>query len=313
MLNQIKVSAPGSVMLMGEHAVVKGHWAIACAVDKYIEVILTPRSDKLINIDSQICQYSSHLDKLQSEQKLSFVLAAIEQQRMQLVSGFDLKISAQFSHRLGLGSSAAVTVATVKALAQYANITLTKEQHLKKSLAVIHSVQGRGSGTDLAASIYGGIIAYQVEPCQVIVLEGVPTLCLYYAGYKTRTPDVLSIVAAKEAQHPAIYNALYTTMNMITLAAIESIRHRQWAQLAELMNIYQGQLDSLGVNDACLSDIIYQLRNNKSLVLGAKISGSGLGDCVICLGESQPVEGYQQIKFNLSTRGVLCCESKSNQ
>ena len=64
MLNQIKVSAPGSVMLMGEHAVVKGHWAIACAVDKYIEVILTPRSDKLINIDSQICQYSSHLDEL---------------------------------------------------------------------------------------------------------------------------------------------------------------------------------------------------------------------------------------------------------
>jgi mevalonate kinase len=308
MQNQIRISAPGSVMLMGEHAVVKGYWAIACAVDKKIAVTLSPRSDNLVQIDSAICQYVSPLVDLKKEQKLSFVLQAVEQFSANLTTGFDLKIEAQFSHTLGLGSSAAVTVATVKALAQYTNLPLTKEQHLQKSLAVVHAVQGRGSGTDIAASIYGGIIAYQVEPCQVIPLQGVPNLSLFYAGYKTRTPDVLAIVAKKESLHPEIYAQLYKMMNQITLSAVESIKDQQWAKLGELMNIYQGQMDSLGVNDAALSDMIYQLRSQKNKLLGAKISGSGLGDCVISLGECEPIRGYQQIKFNVCVDGVVCYE-----
>lgn len=309
MQNQIRVCAPGSVMLMGEHAVVKGYWAIACAVDKKIEVTLSPRADDVVQIDSAICQYSSHLGSLQTEDKLSFVLQAVEQFSASLTTGFDLKIAAQFSHTLGLGSSAAVTVATVKALAEYTSLSLTKEQHLQKSLAIVHAVQGRGSGTDIAASIYGGVIAYQVEPCKVIELQAVPNLSLFYAGYKTRTPDVLAIVAKKECSHPDLYAQLYKMMNQITLSAVQSIKAQQWIELGELMNIYQGQMDSLGVNDATLSDMIYQLRRQTGTLLGAKISGSGLGDCVISLGVCEPIQGYQQIKFNVCVDGVVCYES----
>ena len=307
MAKVIRVTAPGSVMLMGEHAVVKGYWAIACALDKGIEVQLTPRADRIITIDSTLCQYRSNLDQLAAEAKLSFVVKAISLQLGKFEQGFDIVIKAQFSHTLGLGSSAAVTVATVKALALHAGQKLSLAEHLQLSLAVVRAVQGRGSGTDLAASIYGGVIAYKVDPCTVEVLNGFPEIALHYVGYKTTTPTVLSIVAQWEQQQPALYAHIYQLMDQISIAAMAAVKSQQWSELGRLMNLYQGQLDSLGVNDLALSEIVYRLRA-QSTVLGAKISGSGLGDCVISLGVTQPLDNYHQIAIKVSAQGVISHE-----
>ncbi len=312
MAESIKVTAPGSIMLMGEHAVVKGYWAIACAVDKSIEVELVARSDRDVRIFSAVGNYRGCLDDLAEDNNLRFVLKAIELQLSSLEYGFDLNIRAQFSHTLGLGSSAAVTVATVKALAQYTQRYLSDSEHLALALQVVHGVQGRGSGTDLAASIFGGVIAYQVKPCVVERLAGLPLLCLYYAGYKTKTADVLAFVASKERHHPELYANLYSLMNQLTLAAIEAVKVQDWQRRGELMNMYQGQMDSLGVNDLALSDIVYQLRTNEAIYLGvkgAKISGSGLGDCVLSLGAQIDLKKYQKISLKVSSKGVLCHSS----
>ena len=75
--SEIKVSAPGSIMLMGEHAVLFGHRALACAVDKYMHVSLQPRDDRDVVIDSALANYHSSLDQLADDDRLSFVLAAI--------------------------------------------------------------------------------------------------------------------------------------------------------------------------------------------------------------------------------------------
>ena len=105
------MTAPGSLMLMGEHAVLFGQRALACAVGKRITVTLTPREDRAVKIDSELAQYSASLDELQAEPALSFVLTAIERQLARLPAGFELVIRSEFSHLIGLGSSAAVTAA----------------------------------------------------------------------------------------------------------------------------------------------------------------------------------------------------------
>ena len=317
----ITVSAPGSVMLMGEHSVVKGYKAIACALDKRIEVSLIPRYDRVVNIDSEVGKYHGHLDKLVVNSELSFVLTAIILEKDQLEYGFDLVIRAQFAHTIGLGSSAAVTVATVKALALYSKQNISEALHLEKSLAVVHRVQKRGSGTDLAASIYGGVIAYQIAidnntTARKAVVERLPMLpeiALYYVGYKTTTPVVLAKVAAQEHQFTDVYASIYRMMGDITLSAINACKQQAWQALGELMNMYQGQMDSLGVNDRALSDIVYRLRadhrelsdTSHGAILGAKISGSGLGDCVISLGKTEhELEGYQTIEITITSEGV---------
>ncbi|MGB1237616.1 MAG: mevalonate kinase [Pseudomonadales bacterium] len=296
--------APGSVMLMGEHAVVYGHTAIACALDRYIRVSLTARSDEQVVIDSALAQYSASLDSLPDDPNLRFVLTSIKQFSGCYPSGFTLHIRSEFSHTQGLGSSAAVTVATLKVLGHFCQQPMTDLEHLAIALKVVRSVQGRGSGTDLAASIFGGVIAYRNDPLEVQRLEGLPDLALYYCGYKTTTAVVLEQVARRQQEAKDLYDSLYGLMDQCSKAAVESLQAQNWPLFGQLMNYYHGLMDALGVNDKILSEMIYTLRAREG-VLGAKISGSGLGDCVISLGREQQLEGFETIAIVAAAQGVM--------
>lgn len=304
--SEIKVSAPGSIMLMGEHAVLFGHRALACAVDKYMTVQLHARDDQQVVIDSALAQYQSPLDNLQDDERLSFVLAAIGRLQEQFTSGFTLTIRSEFSHTVGLGSSAAVTAAVVAALLTFARgATPEKAEIFDEALAVVHEVQdGRGSGTDLVASVYGGLIAYTVTPRQIEALSGLPPISLFYAGYKTKTPDVLKLVEARSASQPELFQNLYALMHETTHAAETAIADQGWPELGKLMDTYQGLMAALGVEDAVISDMIWRLRASDK-IQGAKISGSGLGDCVIALGNDDALDmPYEAIPVAVSPTGI---------
>lgn len=298
-MSAIKVSAPGSIMLMGEHAVLFGHKALACAVDKRITVTLEPRKDQKCRIHSVLADYSAGLDQLKPEPRLSFVLAAINSLKTCLPNGFDLQIHTEFSHQVGLGSSAAVTAAVVAALLYHTGSQPSREQVFDQTLSVVHQVQGgRGSGTDIAASIWGGIISYQVQPRSIIPLPGRPPLALFYAGYKTPTPEVLRRVEIHTQAAPALYPPLYRLMGEVVEQAEVALNETDFSLLGHLMNYYQGLMDALGVNDRTLADMIYQLRADPQ-VLGAKISGSGLGDCVVALGTPELIIDHEKIPLTI--------------
>jgi len=307
---RICVTAPGSLMLMGEHSVLFDQPALACAVDKRIEVRLIPRVDRQVIIHSALAEYHSDLDALDAEPKLSFVLAAIERQHENLRDGFELAIQSEFSHTVGLGSSAAVTVAVVTALTAFIGGDCEDRMALfQEALAVVHQVQeGRGSGTDLVAAVFGGVVGYTVatseHSAQVRSLKGIPEISLYYAGYKTTTPQVLKHVEGHCQQQPELYAELYRLMGQCTQKAEIAVEQSDWPVLAQLMNIYQGLMDALGVNDKQLAEIIYTLRSSDQ-ISAAKISGSGLGDCVLALGHDATLSlPYEQIPVSISAQGV---------
>lgn len=301
----IRVSAPGSIMLMGEHAVLRGARAIACAVDSYMHLRLTPRDDRQVQVHSALGQYSALLDRLPASEPLAFVVTAIRHWADRLPSGFDLRIESEFSHTVGLGSSAAVVAALTVALDHFSQSALSREQQFDAALKVIHEVQnGRGSGTDLAASLYGGLIAYRVAPRELRPLKGLPPLSLWYVGYKMKTPAVLELVESRSQRFPDLYAGLDKMMTDCCAKAEEAIDRSDWDALGELMGFYQGLMDALGVNDANLSELIYRLRAEPGN-LGAKISGSGLGDCVVALGQAVPDNlPYVQIPVAVSAQGA---------
>lgn len=303
----IRASAPGSIMLMGEHAVLRGELAIACAVNRYIHVELTPRTDSEVHIHSALGDYQARLDALPDAPELQFVVTALRQWRPKLPAGLELRIESEFSHKVGLGSSAAVIAALTAALDRFAATGLTREQQFDAALKTIHAVQnGRGSGTDLAASLYGGLIAYRVSPRELRPLHGTPTLSLWYVGYKMKTPAVLELVERKTAAYPQLYAELDRLMGRCCEQAQQAIEAGDWPALGELMKLYQGLMDALGVNDANLSELVYRLRATDG-ILGAKISGSGLGDCVVALGEGDPgALPYERIPVGVSARGTEC-------
>ena len=150
----IKVSAPGSLMLTGEHAVLHGSPAAACAVDKRIYLTLSPRDDRAVHIESPLGTLEATLDNLLQQGQFTFIIEAIKQSG--LATGVDIRTESEFSSTVGLGSSAAVTVCICMALNTFMGEIPTRAELFRQCYNVVHGVQKTGSGCDLAASIYGG-------------------------------------------------------------------------------------------------------------------------------------------------------------
>ena len=118
-----------------------------------------------------------------------------------------------------------------------------------------------------------------------------------------KTPDVLALVERKAARQPELYSGLYRLMGQTCQAAEQAVRDQNWIELGELMNLYQGLMDALGVCDATLTEMIYRLRAEPG-VQGVKISGSGLGDCVLALGRVESELPWQAIPVSVAATGV---------
>jgi mevalonate kinase len=270
-------------MLFGEHAVLRGKTSIAAAVDRRLRVELTPNDDNDIHIFSSLGNVCTPKNTLSFGNNFRFVEACFSLYKDRLPTGATVTISSTINHTVGLGSSAAVTVALLAALSSWIYGDYTKEQLLQDSCTVIRNVQKIGSGADAASIIWGGVIAYQTTPSCVTPLCDTLDGVLISSGKKVPTAEVIAFVNAKERMFPEIYHNLFETIEDVTQAAKKAIIIKDFTTLGKLMDIGEGLMESLGVGTKELCEICWKLKEVPT-ILGAKISGSGLGDAVFGLG-----------------------------
>jgi len=309
-------SAPGSLMLFGEHGVLHGTGAIATAVSKRLTVKLTPRKDDSIFVTSSFFPpYETSRNTLSASAPYEFLLAALQHYKKQLPSGCDCEVISECLPTVGFGSSAAVTVATLGALHQWLGIDFHERELALLARSLIQSQQkGLGSGTDVMASVYGGVVYYEMDPFHVEPLPLWPELTVCYSGYKTKTALVIEKIKAQGKNRNSLYNMdslykdLYALMKETVSFAREACLTQQWEQVGMLMNWHHGLQATLGTSDGVLESLVHELRRNP-LVLGAKISGAGLGDCVVALSHSPINTSLETIPLQCEPQGVLYHEN----
>lgn len=272
-----EASAPGSCMLMGEHAVLHGHPAICLALDSKITASVTPRKDKEIHIKSELGEWIGEIDELPTDADFAYVSGAIRLFDGIIKWGFDLTITSQFPVKSGLGSSTAVVVAVIDALTQSLEHPIEKESLFKQSLAVIRDVQNAASGADVAASVYGGCVYYQNEETEV--LPHYPKVDLIFSGTKVPTKFVVEEVNRND---PGFLEDVYTEMEAAVIEARKSIINQNWNELALQMFENQRLMEELGLDTPELT-LARETMMQKPNVIAAKISGAGMGDYVIGL------------------------------
>lgn len=284
----MQASAPGSLMLLGEHAVLHGHPALVCAIHRRMHVRLEVRTDDEITLRSALGQMQFNRRRMPpAEGPFRFVLRALQTRADRLAHGFDLTIESEMSPTLGLGSSAAVTVATLAVLHRLAADGTDPGVMLAAARRIIRDVQGCGSGADAAASVYGGVVRYVAgdPPSAARVADDLP-LVVRYAGYKTPTPEVIRRVDDARKREPERFARLFATLGALTDEAVGALARPDLPALGAMFNRAQDCMEQLGVSDETLAALIAALRACPG-VHGAKISGSGLGDCVIGLGATE--------------------------
>lgn len=308
---KITASAPGSLMLLGEYGVLEGGHALVCAVDKRITVTLTPRLDDRIEIQSSLHgHYVTNLAEMKVEKPFHFVLAALQHYHPKMRRGCNIDIVSEFSDKVGFGSSAAVTVATLAALVTWLQVRIAPLDLVRQGRQVVRQIQGVGSGADIAASVYGGLVGYRAQPLFAEKYAYTHPITALYSGFKTPTVDAIKQVQQQFTSHPQLIRHIGQSISQCALEGIQAVRKEDWTTLGKVMTVQQGMMQSLGVSMTLLDEMVNALRHFPTM-LGAKISGSGFGDCVVGLGALNShiasdlvAQGVQMIPVAMSLQGV---------
>lgn len=174
----LTVRVPGKLMIAGEFAVLEPyHKLIAMAVDRFVYASLSPSDHSTVSLHNLELintpwQYSEGQVTIQTEDtRVCFVEFAMEvtlnylKEQGYIIKPFHLSVNSELDDesgiKYGLGSSAAVVTATVSAILSSFLPTRPEKALIFKLSSLAHVViQGNGSGADIAASTYGGVIKY---------------------------------------------------------------------------------------------------------------------------------------------------------
>lgn len=175
----IKTKVPGKLYIAGEYSVIEtGYPAVLVAVDRFVNFSISASAKDTGTIFSKQYQTApvkwnrqqGSIQLLEPSSSLNFVLTAIKITEKYLAENnvklryFDLTIDSQLDStdgkKYGLGSSAAVTVGTIKALCKFYRFNIDKLSLFKLASLSHYLVQGNGSLGDIAAITYGGWIGY---------------------------------------------------------------------------------------------------------------------------------------------------------
>ncbi len=284
-------SAAGSLMLMGEHAVLRNKPALVMALNKRIKVSLRPRQDNKVLIKSTLGELTLTLDTIKLLSPFQFVLAAINHYKQDFKTGFTLNIESEFSDKIGFGSSAAVLVATLAALGKMLQLDESPETLFLVAKKIMLEVQSLGSGADIAASIYGGVVLYRQSPFVMEKISVLPPIVAIYSGSKMPTVEVIKKVEGARLKNIAVFNEIDTSIAMAVESGYRALQQENWELLGTYMNTQNKLMEKLGVSNQILRTLLHLLQN-QSTIYGAKISGAGLGDCVIGLGHFKDLHHY---------------------
>lgn len=283
-------------MLLGEHAVLHGRRAMVCAIDRRIRVSRSVLKEPVLHIDSALGTYHEPLSALTDHPDFRFVLDVVRQYAPE--QGIRLDIVSEFSSDIGFGSSAAVTVA---AHAVWMDSPEDRMKLFKRSLATIHRVQGRGSGADVAASVFGGVVAYRAEPREIQPLKKEFPLTAVYSGSKMKTADVIRYLEERRAMNAEYFERIFDRIDASVGTVLDD-----FSALGDMLILNQKLMEEMGLCNAPLAEIIRLFRETG---IPAKISGSGLGDCAVGLGTVPRLGNFPVYALRTEPDGVLLSQA----
>ncbi|MHA1366189.1 MAG: mevalonate kinase [Candidatus Heimdallarchaeota archaeon] len=277
----IRSSAPGKLILFGEHASSRNKPSIIFAVNRRLHVLLETkqREDNSILISSETfgikeAKYPSDKLDLVSEAIKIFLTETKNKEE-----SFDLTITSDIP--AGFGSSAAVIVSVLGVLDEFYHTKLSREEFLELGLKINYSVKGYGSGLDIASAIYGGLIYYQKDQ----FVEELPFEHLDFivgnTGVSAPSGPIVESVREFEKNKPSKAKVIFSCVQNIVEQAKDAILNHEEEVLGELMDCNQKFLKDLGVSSEILEELIAAAK--EAGAFGAKLSGAGKGDNMIAI------------------------------
>lgn len=282
-----KASAPGKIILFGEHAVVYGQPALAVPVT---QVEAEVRIDKIfssgIRINAPNIQLNEKLDALAPTHPLAATVRnTLHALEVDSLSNVAILIRSSIPVASGLGSGAAVSVAIIRALAKQLKKTLTDEQVSALAFETEKLYHGTPSGIDNSVVTYAKPVYFvKNQPIEVLRVKYPFTIVIGDTGIPASTKESVRDVRIQHHKRPDRYETLFATIGSIANTARQLIEGGMPESLGPLMDENHAMLRSMKVSSPELDHLAEAAREGGAL--GAKMSGGGRGGNMIALAQA---------------------------
>jgi len=304
-------SAPGKIILFGEHFVVHGTKAILAAIDKRVTVTSTFTENKTIKVNSQLgtieVPISSSHEEVKSEFRPFVYLANKIINSKQNASGLEITIDSDIPIGVGLGSSSACCVAAAASISELFN-ELSSEEILKMSIEAEKTIFPDTSGADCTVCTYGGMIEYP----SVEKIDNTFDLNLLIANsmipHNTKN-SVEKVNKFKENDEERFSQLCDLEIKLID-EVITAMKNNDATTFGLKMSENQKYLEEIQISNDTLRDMISSL---KEISLGTKITGAGDGGCIIALVKDENMDKVtallpkdkEYFSAKIDTKGVV--------
>ena len=267
-----EASACAKLILLGEHSVVYGYpaiavplpslrlhvrlkWADRDLVKASVEPEDTGKIVQSLNVARKFLNYNKHME-------------------IEINSGFPMKAR--------LGSSAALNVAIVKALADMECASLSTERISSIAYEMEKIFHGTPSGIDTTVSAYEKPIYFiKGKPPEFIKIKKPLSIIIANTGISASTKEVVAEVRSRREAEPGKYDAIFSKIGEISRKGRECIEEGNIDELGRLMSQNQQLLKEIGVSSPEIDRLVDVSMKNGSL--GAKLTGAGKGGCIAAL------------------------------
>jgi len=299
-------SAPGKIILFGEHAVVYGRPALAVPVRQVqatAEVEASSRSG--VWIAAPDIGLASELAQLASDQPLAAAVRGVFSALG--IAGFpaiQIRISSSIPVASGLGSGAAVSVALIRALSAHLGQPLSDEQVSALTFEIEKLHHGTPSGIDNTVVTYARPVYFvKGQPPETFKVGAPFTIVIGDTGVAASTKAVVSDVRQLWQTAPRRWEDVFDRVGKIARQARAAIESGDLSALGPLMDANQALLQIMSVSSPELERLLSAAR--AAGAQGAKLSGGGRGGNMIALAAKEKAPAVAEALLSAGAKRTI--------
>ena len=303
--NAARGTAAGKVILLGEHAVVYDRHALALPLEAAISAtIVETNADIKISIPDWDFEQSFTIDR--PVQGATAALALIMRHLGVHDRGFFVRVRSRIPAAMGLGASAALAVAIIRAFDKLLGLDMDDAAIDRLALECEKLAHGKPSGIDNNIATYGEPVLFSKSSAtrtKPISLREAPPIVIASSGKRGMTKDQVAGVRLRYEKNTQLYETIFNEIDEMSLAGAHALKSCDYDTLGSLMNVCHGYLNALQVSTPELERMIQIARSNGAS--GAKLTGSGGGGSIVALCPDRESEvakalhesGYQIVRM----------------
>jgi hydroxymethylglutaryl-CoA reductase len=274
--------AAGKVILLGEHAAVYGRHVLALPLASAVSASV------------QECEAETRIEfrDVEDDRALSMRPPAGLSELVRLVvrqlgmegRRFDIRVQSNLPRASGLGSSAAVAVAVIRAFDNVFTLGLSNDAINRFAFDCEKLAHGDPSGIDNTVATYGKAVLYckaLAPPAKPLPLSEFPPLVIAASGMRAGTKQQVEAVHRRHARMVGRYDAIFDEIDAISMEGAAALVRQDYRELGMLMNLCHGLLNAIEVSTPELERMVDIARRNGAA--GAKLTGAGGGGAIVAL------------------------------